>query len=98
MNVLWLRQNIRVISQEPVLLATIIAVNIQYGRDGVTKEKIEKAARNANAYDFISNLPKVGETGPCQFMLLCSFVSANIFLNLFWAIETVHSKSFSFVW
>ena len=65
MNVSWLRQNIGVVSQEPVLFATTIAENIRYGRDGVTKEEIEKAARNANAYDFISKLPRVGKTGPC---------------------------------
>ena len=65
-NVSWLRQNIGVVSQEPDLFATTIAENIRYGRDGVTKEEIEKAARNANAYDFISKLPKVGETVPCH--------------------------------
>ena len=55
----WLRQNIGVVSQEPVLFATTIAENIRYGREGVTKEEIETAARNANAYDFVSKLPQV---------------------------------------
>lgn len=36
-----------------------IAENIKYGRDGVTQDEIEKAAKEANAHDFISKLPKV---------------------------------------
>ena len=59
LNVKWLRRNIGVVSQEPVLFATTIAENIQYGRDGVTQQEIETAAKNANAHDFIMKLPKV---------------------------------------
>ena len=60
LNVKWLRRNIGVVSQEPVLFATTIAENIQYGCDGVTQQEIETAAKNANAHDFIIKLPKVG--------------------------------------
>ncbi|XP_078572123.1 ATP-dependent translocase ABCB1-like [Branchiostoma floridae x Branchiostoma japonicum] len=68
LNIQWLRQNIGVVSQEPVLFATTIAENISYGRAGVTQEEIEKAAKEANAHDFIKRLPKkyntlVGERG-----------------------------------
>ena len=59
MNVSWLRENIGVVSQEPILFATTIAENIRYGRDGVTDEEIERAARNANAFKFIDALPDV---------------------------------------
>ena len=59
LNVQWLRQNIGVVSQEPVLFGTTIAENIRYGRDNVSDEEIEKAARMANAHDFISTLPQV---------------------------------------
>ena len=59
MNVAWLREHIGVVSQEPVLFATTIAENIRYGRDGVSDEEIERAARNANAYNFIDALPDV---------------------------------------
>ena len=59
MNVHWLREHIGVVSQEPVLFATSIAENIRYGRDGVTMEQIQLAARNANAFDFIDKLPDV---------------------------------------
>lgn len=47
------------VNQEPVLFATTIAENIRYGREDVTMEEIEKATKEANAYDFIMKLPKV---------------------------------------
>jgi len=59
LNVHWLRNRIGVVSQEPVLFAKSIAENIRYGRDGITQEDIEKAAKDANAYGFISELPDV---------------------------------------
>ncbi|XP_051872898.1 ATP-dependent translocase ABCB1 [Pristis pectinata] len=68
LNVKWLREHIGVVSQEPILFATTIAENIGYGRQDATDEEIEQAAREANAYDFISMLPDkfntiVGERG-----------------------------------
>ncbi|XP_018431832.1 PREDICTED: ATP-binding cassette sub-family B member 5 isoform X1 [Nanorana parkeri] len=68
LNVKWLRDNIGVVSQEPVLFGTTIAENIRFGREGVADQEIEQAAREANAYDFISKLPDqfntmVGERG-----------------------------------
>jgi ABC-type multidrug transport system fused ATPase/permease subunit len=59
LNVRWLRAHMGVVSQEPVLFASSIAENIRYGRDGVTQQEIEAAAKNANAHDFIMNLPEV---------------------------------------
>ena len=55
----WLREHIGVVNQEPVLFDTTIAENIRYGKDGVTQEDIEKAAKEANAHDFIMRLPQV---------------------------------------
>ena len=51
-----------------MLFDTTIAENIRYGKEGATMEEIEAAARNANAHDFISELPNgyntlVGERG-----------------------------------
>ena len=68
LNLKWLRSHIGVVSQEPILFDTTIAENIRYGKEDVTKEEIEIAARNANAHDFISGLPDgydtlVGESG-----------------------------------
>ena len=58
MNVNWLRKQIGVVSQEPVLFATTIADNIRYGKIDVTQAEIEKAAQEANAHDFIKQLPE----------------------------------------
>ena len=68
LNVKWLRSHIGVVSQEPVLFDTTIADNIRYGREDATVEEIQEAAKNANAHDFIMELPKgydtlVGEGG-----------------------------------
>ncbi|CAD5111259.1 DgyrCDS587 [Dimorphilus gyrociliatus] len=67
-NVGWLRDHIGVVSQEPILFDNTIKENIRLGREGVTDDDIEKAARNANAYNFITKLPygfntNVGERG-----------------------------------
>ncbi|MBV99660.1 Multidrug resistance protein 1, partial [Eschrichtius robustus] len=56
-NVRYLREIIGVVSQEPVLFATTIAENIRYGRENVTMDEIEKAVKEASAYDFIMKLP-----------------------------------------
>ncbi|XP_006891548.1 PREDICTED: multidrug resistance protein 1 [Elephantulus edwardii] len=67
-NVRYLREITGVVSQEPVLFATTIAENIRYGREDVTMDEIEKAVKEANAYNFIMKLPQkfdtlVGERG-----------------------------------
>ncbi|MEQ2171857.1 hypothetical protein GOODEAATRI_014910, partial [Goodea atripinnis] len=59
LNIQWLRSLIGIVEQEPVLFATTIAENIQYGRPGVTMEEIIQAAKDANAYNFIMTLPQV---------------------------------------
>ena len=59
LNVCHLRKFIGVVNQEPVLFSTTIAENISYGREGVTRQEIEEAAKMANAHDFITNFPKV---------------------------------------
>uniref|UniRef100_A0A8C4I6J3 ATP-binding cassette, sub-family B (MDR/TAP), member 4 n=1 Tax=Dicentrarchus labrax TaxID=13489 RepID=A0A8C4I6J3_DICLA len=57
LNIRYLREMIGVVSQEPILFATTIAENIRYGRPDVTQKEIEQATKEANAYDFIMNLP-----------------------------------------
>ncbi|GLJ21858.1 hypothetical protein SUGI_0408710 [Cryptomeria japonica] len=64
----WLRQQIGLVSQEPVLFATTIRENILYGKDDATMDEIEQAAKLSDAYLFINNLPdhygtQVGERG-----------------------------------
>ncbi|PVD31019.1 hypothetical protein C0Q70_10295 [Pomacea canaliculata] len=68
LNLKWLRDQISVVSQEPVLFAATIAENIRYGKRDVTQAAIEAAAKEANAHGFISQLPQgydtlVGERG-----------------------------------
>jgi len=53
----WLRQNIAVVSQEPILFGTSINENIRFGKPNATQVEIEHAAKLANAADFISKLP-----------------------------------------
>jgi len=64
----WLRRQIGVVSQEPILFATSIAENIRYGKPDATPQEIEAAAAAANAHEFIRRLPEgyatlVGERG-----------------------------------
>lgn len=71
LNLRWLRQQISLVSQEPTLFGTTIYGNIQHGLIGTKyeyanpeeqKELIIKAAKMANAHDFVSGLPEGYET------------------------------------
>jgi ATP-binding cassette, subfamily B (MDR/TAP), member 11 len=59
LNVNWIRNQIGVVNQEPVLFGTSIIENIRFGRDNVSDEQIYNAAMQANAHDFIMGLPQV---------------------------------------
>ncbi|CAF1641856.1 unnamed protein product, partial [Rotaria sp. Silwood1] len=61
-NVKQLRQNIGVVSQEPILFGTSIYENIRFGKVNATQAEIEQAAREANAHNFIMQLPDKYET------------------------------------
>uniref|UniRef100_K3WTD5 Bile salt export pump n=1 Tax=Globisporangium ultimum (strain ATCC 200006 / CBS 805.95 / DAOM BR144) TaxID=431595 RepID=K3WTD5_GLOUD len=68
LNVKWLRSQIGLVSQEPVLFATTIYENIAAGRGNVTRDQVIEAAKLANAHTFIMSLPEnydtlVGEKG-----------------------------------
>ncbi|KAF3501565.1 hypothetical protein F2Q69_00041696, partial [Brassica cretica] len=59
----WLRQQMGLVSQEPVLFNETIRSNIAYGKTGeATEEEIITAAKAANAHNFISTLPQGYET------------------------------------
>ena len=64
----WLRMQIGLVSQEPVLFAMSIEENIMYGSEGATMANVQRAAKMANAHDFIMRIPdaykaQVGERG-----------------------------------
>ncbi len=52
-----LRQQIAWVGQQVVLFDDSLAANIAYGQTGATRSQIEAAARAANAWDFITQLP-----------------------------------------
>lgn len=63
-----LRENIAYVPQETALFHRSIAENIAYGKPNATKEEVIKAAKLANADEFIKDLPDgyntlVGERG-----------------------------------
>ncbi|XP_078169625.1 ABC transporter B family member 4-like [Carex rostrata] len=69
LNVRWLRKQMGLVSQEPVLFDDTIRTNISYGKEGeVTEEELIAVAEASNAHQFISSLPQgydtyVGERG-----------------------------------
>ncbi|KAI8823977.1 P-loop containing nucleoside triphosphate hydrolase protein [Fimicolochytrium jonesii] len=69
-NTTYLREQMALVGQEPVLFDLSIRENIAYGAIGgvATSEEIEAAARQANIHDFVASLPQgydtlVGEKG-----------------------------------
>ncbi|CAF1325741.1 unnamed protein product [Adineta ricciae] len=52
-----LRQTAGLVNQEPFLFHTTVYENIRFGKLNATTEQIENAARQANAHDFIMQLP-----------------------------------------
>lgn len=75
LNLRWLRQQISLVSQEPVLFGTTIYQNIRHGLIGTRfeheseekiKELVENAAKMANAHDFVTALPEGYETNVGQ--------------------------------
>ena len=61
LNLKWLRSQIGIVSQEPVLFDTTIADNIRYGANfrEVSDEEVIEAAKSANIHSFIESLPQV---------------------------------------
>lgn len=63
-----LRSQIAIVQQEPILFHRSLAENIAYARPEASQAQIERAARLANAHEFIARLPRgyqtlVGERG-----------------------------------
>ncbi|HUZ81733.1 MAG TPA: ABC transporter ATP-binding protein, partial [Gaiellaceae bacterium] len=63
-----LRREIGVIAQDPFLFSATVRENIAFGRPDATDEEIERAARHAQAHEFVEALPEgydtvIGERG-----------------------------------
>jgi ATP-binding cassette, subfamily B, bacterial len=63
-----LRKQIGFVLQDTILFRTTVFNNIAYGRPSATREEIIEAARQANAHDFIMEMPEgydtlIGERG-----------------------------------
>ncbi len=57
-----LRNNIGIVQQDVYLFTGSVMDNIRYGRPGATDAEIVAAAQNANAHEFIMNLPEGYDT------------------------------------
>lgn len=68
LQVKWLRSQIGMVGQEPVLFASTILENVMMGKENATKKEAITACIAANAHTFISSLPmgydtQVGDRG-----------------------------------
>ncbi|KAL7061425.1 hypothetical protein AAHC03_0895 [Spirometra sp. Aus1] len=61
LDVKWLREQLGVVSQEPVLFAGSVKTNISMMKPGASQDEIEYSAKIANAHDFIKELPEKEE-------------------------------------
>lgn len=64
----WLREQIGIVSQEPILISSTIEENIRYGKPDATYAEVLDAAKSANTLEFINKFPDgfktlVGERG-----------------------------------
>ena len=75
LNIRWLRSQIGIVSQEPVLFDRSISDNIRYGANfrEVGDEEVIEAAKAANIHSFIQTLPEV-------IMFVCLFVLVTVFV------------------
>jgi ATP-binding cassette subfamily B protein len=67
-DVKWLRRQMALVLQEPIIFSATLGENIAYGRPGATRAEIEAASIAANLHEFILTLPdgyetEVGERG-----------------------------------
>jgi len=67
-NMRWIRRQFAVVLQDSLLLSGSIIDNLRFARADATDEEVRKAAREANAEEFINRLPQgyatlVGERG-----------------------------------
>ncbi|XP_033129766.1 ABC transporter B family member 22 [Brassica rapa] len=57
LQVKWLRSQMGLVGQEPVLFATSIKQNILFGKEDASMDEVMEAAKASNAHTFISQFP-----------------------------------------
>jgi len=67
LNIQYYRDQISLVSQEPILFNDSITANIKYGKPDATDDEVYEAAKKANAHNFITSFPEgyntqLGET------------------------------------
>jgi ABC-type multidrug transport system fused ATPase/permease subunit len=72
LNIAWLRDQLGLVSQEPVLFDTTIEENIRYSVPDATHDQVVEAAKQANAHAFISEFPEGYNTSVGQGSTLVS--------------------------
>ena len=93
LNLRWLRSQVGIVSQEPVLFDTTIAENIRYGANfrEVSDEEVVEAAKAANIHSFIESLPQVSPPPPLSLYLSLSLSFRPLTLSL----SLTYTHSFS---
>jgi len=72
LNVRWLRDQLGLVSQQPVLFDCSIEENIRYSLPDASREQVVEAAKQANAHDFIMGFPEQYQTSVGQGSTLVS--------------------------
>ena len=83
LDTVWLRQQIGIVSQEPVVFDKSISDNIKYGDNcrEVTEEEVIAAAKEANIHDFIMSLPEVSYKEKINILVYFQGYNTNIGLK-----------------
>lgn len=76
----WLRSQLGLVNQEPILFATSIKENILFGNEGASMEAVIRAAKAANAHDFISKLPESYDTQVRNRSFLFELTKKNLYI------------------
>lgn len=97
-NVPFLRSQIGIVSQEPVLFDCSIAENIQYGDNtrSVSMEEVVESAKKAFLHDFVMTLPDV--SGNTQFLFYIAWLAGHTFtFKCFYLLDCLSEVNFTVI-
>lgn len=72
LNLKWLRSQIGLVGQEPILFATSIIENVMMGKENATRQEAIAACTKANAHTFVLGLPEGYDTQVRRTKFLCN--------------------------